>query len=176
MLASPEPSTASRADLSPLLRTVPGGAGGSERRGAVPRGRLVPTPRSRDARPLGSRLRLGTQHQPWEHHGNPTHCCPTAQSLAWRPHPRWLWVTGRCPVGVQWDGCPWCRKEAEGAAWECGPEGDPDPALKAAPSASLLPTGMGWGRAPLPPLPGCTMYGRLPSVALHACSSPAPHR
>lgn len=63
------------------------------------------------------------------------------------------------------------QEGSSGAAWERHPEGDPDPALKAAPSALLLPTGMGWGRAPLPPLPRCAVYGRPPSIAPHACSS-----
>lgn len=71
MLASPERPAASAADLNPLLRTVPGGAGGSERR-------------SHAQGPSGSHAAWpGPSPAPAGNTGPRPHAVPEMESLCW---------------------------------------------------------------------------------------------
>lgn len=194
MLASPEPSAASAADLSPLLRAVPGGAGGSERRGAVPRGRLVPTQRGRAARPPGLPAsawehaasapgRAGRGAQRWEHGGTQPIAAPQGTAPGWGPVPDTHRVR-RCPVqgrelGLQQDGCPCAGRTRAGAGAVRGPgsvapRGAEPQLCWLQPSASLVPelTGVGRGRAQPPPLPCGPPASRAPFARSGPCSPP----
>lgn len=194
MLASPEPSAASAADLSPLLRAVPGGAGGSERRGAVPRGRLVPTQRGRAARPPGLPAsawehaatapgRAGRGAQRWEHGGTQPIAAPQGTAPGWGPVPDTHGVR-RCPVqgrelGLQQDGCPRAGRTRAGAGAVRGPgsvapRGAEPQLCWLQPSASLVPelTGVGRGRAQPPPLPCGPPASRDPFARTGPCSPP----